>query len=96
MSVEFDEPEDVTRFQSRTILGAPQTPQMVHWLTKKGIVKHQKHAYFMLLSISVSFFIAALVVLYVYVFPSRSNNSPIMIDPATSSVESIKVPDYRP
>ena len=61
---DFQLEEDKTgidsRFQSRVILGRPETPKMVAFMINKGIIKNEKTAGNVLIVISAVFFLSAI------------------------------------
>ena len=66
MSIEFDENNFTNnRFQSRVILGMPETPKIVTTLIKFGIVKNEKTAgKFLLALVIISFVTAGFLMFY--------------------------------
>lgn len=52
--------------KSRVILGAPETPKMISFLTSKGIVKNEKDGKTLLIVAAGIFFAASIVVLLVF------------------------------
>jgi len=52
--------------KSRVILGAPETPKMISFLTSRGIVKNEKDGKILLLAVTGVFFAASIVVFLVY------------------------------
>jgi hypothetical protein len=58
---------DSVRYRSRSILGVPQVPKMVTFLTNKGLVKNERQAKAVLLGMTACFFVASIVVFMVFV-----------------------------
>ncbi len=79
MGIEFEENNlsQNNRFQSRVVLGIPQTPGMVNFLMSKGVIKNEKQAGNLLLVLTGLFFLSAIVIFVVYVWqPSFLQGSP--------------------
>ncbi|MES2622877.1 MAG: hypothetical protein V4576_00540 [Patescibacteria group bacterium] len=52
--LEFNDSNNLMRgFKSRAILGQPETPGMINFLIRKGIVKSQNQAYYILVGIMI-------------------------------------------
>ena len=68
---DFQIEEDKTgmdnRFQSRTILGQPTTPNMVKVIMKAGFVKNEKAAGKALVILSAAFFLSAILIFVYFV-----------------------------
>jgi hypothetical protein len=91
MPIEFEEDGLYTKsFQSRAILGTPQTPGMVKYLVKMKVAKNEKSAGIMLLVISC---IAAVVAVGIFVStvspqPSGKKLSPAEQQRITTDIQS--------
>lgn len=70
-TIQFDDQN--TSFQSRRILGEPQTPNVIKFLLKKGIARDEKHATkIVLITTGVMFFVA--IILFInYINPPEAN-----------------------
>ena len=68
MSVQFDtDSQGIPKFTSRTVLGQAQTPGMVSWLIRKGIIKDESQAGGLLVGVVLFNIIVTGVVVYLYV-----------------------------
>ncbi len=69
--IQFDEPQ--IHYQSRTILGEPQTPSVIKFILKKGLARDEKHATkIVMIAIGIMFLIS--IILFInYVSPSEAN-----------------------
>ncbi len=72
-NIEFEEDnvEGNSIFQSREILGQPRTPKLVSWFTKKGIIKNEKQAGYLLVTFCIVCVLITGYVLAHYVFDIR-------------------------
>ena len=59
---------DNFRYKSRSILGQAETPKMVKYLLNKKIVKNEKQAQNILITITILFLLASIYVFAVFVF----------------------------
>jgi len=78
MTFEFEE-ENIrsSGFQSRNIMRQPQTPSMVKWLVKSGVVKNDAVGGKVLLIIACTFFVVTIFVIGYFVLDIRpGRNSP--------------------
>jgi hypothetical protein len=72
--IQFDEDNKLRpSFKSRTILGAPSTPRMVQALLKTGIVKNEKTAGYVLISLSFLCFAIAFIIFYILIYSNNPN-----------------------
>ncbi len=71
--IQFDEPQNQMRYQSRRILGEPATPTVIKFLLKKGIARDEEHATkILMIAIGIMFFIS--IILFVnYINPPEAN-----------------------
>jgi hypothetical protein len=56
-------------FHSRQVFGIPQTPGMVSWLVKKGVVKSEKTAGTLLIIATALSFVLSGYICYIYLYP---------------------------
>ena len=66
MEVQFEEERlnNSYAFRSRKILGEPVRPGLVLWLVKKGIVRSEKRAGYLILALIILCLIISLVIVY--------------------------------
>ncbi len=57
-----------SKYKSRVVLGQPVTPNMVKFLTTKGIVKNEKQAMTILSIVAVLFFTSSIFIIYTSFF----------------------------
>jgi hypothetical protein len=91
--VEFYEEQAINNFGSRRVFGEPELPGAVRFLMRVGIVKGIKTGYYMMLFLTVLFFAAAALIVYVYVF--GGSIVPSSFSKRTPSVDLVNIQNLR-
>lgn len=85
--IQFDEDN---AFKSGSVLGQVQEPAMFRWLMNKGVIKTNKQAFVILISISIVAAVSAIIILY----KTFSANSEITRTPQAE--EEVRQMENRP
>lgn len=75
--IQFDE----FKIKPKAVLNQPQTSGMVRFLISKGIVKNEKQANYLLMAVTILFFISSIYIFITYVFDISILNKKSKLSP---------------
>ena len=90
--ISFDNNNNNFNYKSRVILGQPETPKMVKFLIGKGIVKSEKQAGYLMICMTMLFFLSSFILIYLNFFkqpyiPEMSPEDQILMQQGTIIVQ---------